>query len=181
MQKTRKANTVVRQCITDALFELMAEKPLDDISISELTTRAQVARVSFYRNFDGKEDVLREHARKATEDFLERVGPDVRHRDPRAFVLAFLRHMWDRREFIALYISSQRMDIVREEFDRAFGVGCADRRESAQRAFLAGGLYNLTYRWALSDYDPAPEVLANFVYGMMPREVGTSLPSSSVE
>ena len=175
MRMTRKTNSVVRKRITSAMFELMAEKPLDEISISELAERAQVARVSFYRNFEGKEDVLRGHAQAATEDFLDRVGPDLLHRDPHAFVLEFLRHMHDRRDFVALYMASSRMDIVREEFNRAFGVGCADRRQSARRAFLAGGLYNLSYRWALSDYDPPAEVLAEFVYTLMPpgeRETG---------
>ena len=178
MQATRKPNSVVRERITAALFELMAEKPLDAISISELTERAEVARVSFYRNFESREDVLRGHARAATEAFLERVGPDLRHRDPQAFVLAFLRHMYERRAFVALYMKSQRMDIVREEFDRAFGVGCADRRESARRAFLAGGLYNLSYRWALADYDPPAEMLADFVSGLLAADSITPPPAS---
>ena len=52
------AQTLVCECITDALFRLMKSKPLQDISITELTRVAGVGRVSFYRNFETKIDVL---------------------------------------------------------------------------------------------------------------------------
>ena len=36
----------------------MHEKSFSDITISEIIRKARVARVSFYRNYDSKEDVL---------------------------------------------------------------------------------------------------------------------------
>ncbi|MBQ6411236.1 MAG: TetR/AcrR family transcriptional regulator [Atopobiaceae bacterium] len=169
MQATRKSNSVVCASITSALLELMAEKPYDDITVSELTERAQVARVSFYRNFDGKDDVLRRYAKRTTEGFVAWTGPNLRLRDPHAYMFALLRHIHDNRDTIDLLFRSNRMDILREEFNRAFGVGCEDRRESARRAFLSGGLFNLVYRWVLAGYDPTPERLADFVYELVPQ------------
>lgn len=58
MDKRKEANMRVKNNITKALFQLMHEKSFSDISISELTRAAGVARVSFYRNYDSKEDVL---------------------------------------------------------------------------------------------------------------------------
>ena len=55
-------NTWVKRQITAALLDLLREKKLADISISELTDRAGVGRVSFYRNYQGKEDILREES-----------------------------------------------------------------------------------------------------------------------
>lgn len=52
-------NTWVKRQITAALLELLREKKLADISVSELTDRAGVGRVSFYRNYQTKEDILR--------------------------------------------------------------------------------------------------------------------------
>ena len=36
----------------------MKEKNFDAISVSEITARAGVSRISYYRNFDSKEDIL---------------------------------------------------------------------------------------------------------------------------
>ena len=55
-------NTYVKRQITDALLSLLKEKPLSDISVSELTDKAGIGRVSFYRNYQSKEDILREES-----------------------------------------------------------------------------------------------------------------------
>ena len=46
MDNTEK-NSYVKKQITNALLSLLKEKELKDISISEITTTAQVSRVSF--------------------------------------------------------------------------------------------------------------------------------------
>ena len=58
MDKRKEANIRVKTNITHALFALMEKKSLADIHISELVSRAGVARASFYRNYSTKEDVL---------------------------------------------------------------------------------------------------------------------------
>ena len=50
-----KRELSVAQYITNSLFELMKAKPYNDISITEITDKAKVNRVSFYRNFTSKE------------------------------------------------------------------------------------------------------------------------------
>ena len=58
MDKRKEANLRVKKGITMALFSLMHQKSFSDITISEIIRTAGVARVSFYRNYDSKEDVL---------------------------------------------------------------------------------------------------------------------------
>ena len=55
-------NTYVKEQITKALLLLLETKNIDDISISELTSAAEIGRVSFYRNYKNKEDILRQEA-----------------------------------------------------------------------------------------------------------------------
>ena len=50
-------NRYVRTAITEALLDLLAEKELDKITVSEITAKAEVGRVSFYRNYKTKEDI----------------------------------------------------------------------------------------------------------------------------
>lgn len=69
-------NAYVTEHLQTALLELLAEKSLHDISISELVDKAGVGRVSFYRNYKCKEDILktylsdlfREWTNKCTEN-----------------------------------------------------------------------------------------------------------------
>lgn len=60
MDNTEK-NSYVKKQITNALLTLLKEKELKDISISEITTTAQVSRISFYRNYNDKDTIIKEY------------------------------------------------------------------------------------------------------------------------
>ena len=62
-------NTWVKRQITAALLDLLREKKLGDISISELTDRAGVGRVSFYRNYQTKEDILQAESDRLIQEW----------------------------------------------------------------------------------------------------------------
>lgn len=62
----QEKNSYVRKQILNTLLRLMKEQEYPRISISMLTTEAQVGRASFYRNFKDKEDVLKKEAERLT-------------------------------------------------------------------------------------------------------------------
>ena len=62
----REKNSYVRERILEALLALIGEQEFGSITVSALTERAGVGRASFYRNFDSKEDVLRQESERLT-------------------------------------------------------------------------------------------------------------------
>lgn len=67
--RTSQANIIARECIVSALLKLIYEKPLTTITISELTKRAGVSRMTFYRNYESKEDVFSSHIDDIFEEY----------------------------------------------------------------------------------------------------------------
>ena len=51
VQKTRKA-------LTSALYELLCEKSMDDITVTELCERAVIRKATFYKHFGDKSELL---------------------------------------------------------------------------------------------------------------------------
>jgi len=51
-------NKITKSSLQTALIYLMNEKNFDEITITELVKKAGVSRMSFYRNYNSKEDVL---------------------------------------------------------------------------------------------------------------------------
>jgi AcrR family transcriptional regulator len=51
IQKTRKA-------LTGALYDLLCEKSLDDITVTELCNRAVIRKATFYKHFGDKTELL---------------------------------------------------------------------------------------------------------------------------
>ena len=73
-----------QQTIEQALLTLMASKPFDDISMSDLIVQANIGRATFYRYFKTKTDILNSvsNRTKATIEgevikTIERLGPDL--------------------------------------------------------------------------------------------------------
>ena len=58
MSRGSQENERVRHQITDALFSLMAHQQFSTITVSNVVSEADVARASYYRNFDSKEDII---------------------------------------------------------------------------------------------------------------------------
>ena len=59
-------NIAVRNSLQKALLKLMQNKIISDISITELIKCAGVGRMSFYRNYASKEDILLDALRQQT-------------------------------------------------------------------------------------------------------------------
>lgn len=71
MEKRNQRNLFSRECIVMALLRLIKEKPFSSISISELTAKAGVSRVTFYRNYTSKEEVLTSYIHDILGDYIQ--------------------------------------------------------------------------------------------------------------
>lgn len=54
----KKEKKTVKEMIQKALLDLMREKPYMDITVTDIIKKAQVARVSYYRNYSGIDEIL---------------------------------------------------------------------------------------------------------------------------
>lgn len=58
--KMDKRSVRSRKWLLDALLELIKEKPFEEISVSEITDRADISRQTFYLHYYNKRDLLNE-------------------------------------------------------------------------------------------------------------------------
>ena len=55
-----------------ALFELMEQKPFDDISVTDLCQKAMIHRTTFYNHFEDKSHLLRCALEAMQEEIINR-------------------------------------------------------------------------------------------------------------
>lgn len=65
-------NAYVVEHLTSSMLALLREKPLANISISELCSEAGVGRTSFYRNFAEKEDIIKGYMKRLSQDWADK-------------------------------------------------------------------------------------------------------------
>lgn len=70
-----------RELLVRAFEELSLEKPLQEISVSEICELSTVRRGTFYRHFEDKQDFFRYYLTTITDQFLERLSEGEKMED----------------------------------------------------------------------------------------------------
>jgi len=76
MTKKIGQSTYLKECLRDGYFSLLAQKPADSISVSEIVKLAGVSRMSFYRYYQSKEELVQQYLTDSFIDFMETVKKD---------------------------------------------------------------------------------------------------------
>lgn len=157
MNKKQEANAFVKECITTALIQMLEEQSFEDISITELVKKAGVGRVSFYRNFDSKEDVLRKHLQALLEEWAKQYE-DVKDYN---LVQAIFEHYYKNRDFCILLYERGLSHISLASVKEACGAKPEQPNVIAYTAaFIAYGLYGWIEEWFKRGMQETPEEMA---------------------
>ena len=175
----RQARTTenLKERIADALLELCSEKSFPDISISEITDRADVGRATYYRHFSSKEDVI---AFKFKTIFESLPVPDPHkirpHFDPdfqppknrdvvEQYFAAYLRHLEKNRDVLER-IYAAKLDyalflyLYRDNVATLQNAAAIDRYLASLHSASA---FAIVDQWITSDFHESPEQLANLL------------------
>lgn len=140
-------NAYVIQHITDALLKLLYDKPMNDISISELCNTAGVGRASFYRNFENKEDILRAYINQLFHTWMERYEKSNKNL-LNELIGAMFTHFEENRDFYKLLNERGLIYLLK---DVVIGI-CGPKPEHSKieayaTAFVAYSLYGWIEVW----------------------------------
>jgi AcrR family transcriptional regulator len=166
-----------RRSLQEALFELARERPLDDITVSDIVERAEVNRSSFYQHYADKETLLAD-ALDAMADEAEASLPaqvDLSSAPPPG-VAAYFTHMAEHADLyrrvlgdhgsaVATARLRQRVEaIVRDEVSRSPVAGLDDLPLDVVGAGITGSVLGIIGAWLSRDPLPPPEVAADWVW-----------------
>jgi len=74
IQRTRKA-------LRDALHSLVLDRGYDDLSVQDITDKANLGRATFYLHYREKDELLEDLLREFSESFAQRYGSKVNYAD----------------------------------------------------------------------------------------------------
>ena len=140
-------NTYVKKQITAALLDLLKEKPLSEISVSELTAKAEIGRVSFYRNYQSKEDILKEESDRLIKEWgrLYESNPES---SPETLFPSLFDFYRDHREFYTTLYNAGMSSIMMETILRTIQITPdMQNLEAYMKSFWAYGIYGWMIEW----------------------------------
>lgn len=159
MDKRKEANNRVKQAITDATFDLLKTMPLADITITNIIKKAGVARVSFYRNYNSKEDVLIRLIRDILDDFRDTADYNLSDIFSRHHIHRIFTYFYNYRSYVINLVKSGYSAMLINELN-AFHESIAGdmsfhSKERYKIYIYMGAICNTALYWLIAE-DPEP-------------------------
>lgn len=140
-------NSYVKKQITATLIDLLKKKSLSEISISELTDKAGIGRVSFYRNYQGKEDILKEESNRLIREWgkLYESNPESA---PETLFPSLFDFYRDHKDFYTTLYKAGLSSIMMETIIGAIQITPDMKNlEAYMKSFWAYGIYGWLLEW----------------------------------
>ena len=158
-----------RQMLEDALFALMEEKEYRQISVSEITERADVARRTFYRLYQSKDDVINTYFDRLCMGYQSQCGP-IHGYDIGQIATEYFSFWYQYKHFLLLLHQSGLDSMLFLGINRASEqvirsrIGEHPLQQMPELIYFitysTGGFMNLLFEWIKSGMESEPEVYA---------------------
>lgn len=161
-----ESNRLTKECLQTALIRLMGEKPFEKITVTELVKKSGVSRMAFYRNYNSKEDILKEMAESFVMTVKKSLENPKYEENP---------GLWFRDAFAAI---QKNIDIMKLLFEAKlpieFGIGTSsvlnqifekpEGRERYLQSAVEGAFVYVLKEWIYGGAKESPEYMAEICY-----------------
>ena len=156
-------NAYVVEHITQAMISRLKEKPINEISISELCDEAGVGRTSFYRNFESREDIVRKYIRQQLHVWKTEWEASGENSNAKMYGSLF-HHLKNQGDFFLLLKERGLMHLFLEVFMETYGPKAEyENMWAYATSFIAYGTYGWINEWINRGMQESAETMADML------------------
>ncbi|WP_267379621.1 TetR/AcrR family transcriptional regulator [Bacillus sp. GM_Baccil_2] len=166
-------NEVTKEAIYIALLQLMKKKDFQKITITDITNRAGVSRMAFYRNFQSKGEIL---ADRLDDLFKEYYGGILLKgvSSPHDFSVSFFVYFRNHSGLVKAMLQAQLHTELRSKFNQYVeniytNIYKNQSINSYEIKFLVGGILNILINWIESNMKESNEDMAKIIEKFKPQ------------
>lgn len=178
LKSTNPLSMQSQEWLTNALLALMEEKEFKNISITEITAKADLSRRTFYRVFGTKEDVLIYYTDKLYSEFLLLLKQETDRRFT-VIVKLYFQFWYRNKHFLELLRHSGMLMFMTDQyfklFPEVFQIVKANNpliynaeALSYAMAFSVGGMLSILIKWTEDGMVKTPEEIMQLMEIVFP-------------
>ena len=171
-----------KRLLQTALLDLLRSKPLDQIHIKDISSRAEISRQAFYLNFETKEEILfsyfddafAEVHQKVIASFMDTHSLDLKTLLTESF-LAYQENIetvrWvmqvENKDLLISRLRDQIASLIKV-YHSTLAIGDQKRAiDPYVLDYVAGGIYMLLQRWSKDGMNKSPEEMGSLAFELM--------------
>lgn len=169
MSKASMDNMRVKKQITEGLFSLLRKKPFSEITVTDIVKEAKVARASYYRNFENREQIIE----AAMDSLKDELMNDIKYDDDEqifnqenakaGFEKALICCLIRKADLLALYHNGFG-SLIQQTFNRYImefaGNMPARSLDRYKLYFISGAVTNVLIEWLNEGAKEPPKEIA---------------------
>ena len=153
--KTRsESNRLVKDCITTAFIELMKVRDYNAITITDITRKAGVSRMAYYRNYSSKEDILNKYMDEVGISIHEKIAKMNTREEIFNYYTALFEQLGAYRDLGITVYRAHLGELILANINKYMSLTFPPENESAasryRHLYLAGAFYNVFIEWLKS-------------------------------
>lgn len=164
-------NIITKECIFTALMLLIETKRFQDISITEITNKAGVSRMAYYRNYSCKEDIIMFYLDALFDEFFSKLKEAEKFGQYQVSYLYF-DYCRQQEKIVKNLIKSNITYLLEDKISQILPL--IIEKDQARKIiesenmkytveFIAGGLYRLTVQWIRGGLKESSEEMAKML------------------
>lgn len=154
-------NQLTKESLQEALVQLLAEKSLDNISITELSRLAGVSRMAFYRNYDSLTQLLEDYLDSIFAEILKQASPYLENKEWRKFWLALFQYALKIKGSLKILFQADLSVQLLAYLHKTCVPYSPDPLDRYYNAAMVGLASSVLREWVANDFDISPDQLAN--------------------
>lgn len=159
-----------KQWLADSLLILIKDTPYKHITITDITEKAGVSRLTFYRNFENKEDILKFHFDRVFSEYISSIQGD--EFDLEQALAQCFRFWQNLKPEIKVCLQNDLHKVMYRPLEEYLNVVLSkgpynDSFTQVQKTFIIGGLFSSMVSFAAESSEESPEEMAKAVLGIL--------------
>lgn len=161
MGASPETTAFLKECLADALLQLLETRPIEKITIPQIASLAGVGRTTYFRNFGSKEEMLSFKLIRLWERWAIEHQVQTKRRYNKDNALTFFQFNYSIRSTLQLLYKRNLQSAVYETFYAYMRPPQgADFIERYKSCFYSYGLFGILNEWIKRDFAETPEQMA---------------------
>lgn len=173
----QEMNQLSKEALQTGLIDLLVEKELDAISVTELCERAGVSRMTYYRNYHSMTDLYHETLDVIFKEILVIGQEKLTMGDWPAFWLDLFTFCYKNKKMVRIILHTSQNTMLLDYLNQAFAYHSTNAHERYHILAFIGITYNLLLEWSRNDFDATPEEIATLCSQIIPSNFQAAVPS----
>lgn len=168
MGNNAKTTQFLKECMADALINLMSRKSVSDITIDEIAVSAGVHRSTWFRNFTSKSEAITFKLTTLWFRWADKHDIEVQTRYDISNAQDFFLFNYEIREIIVIIYNAKMQSAIFEAFYTVMTTQYgANAKECYEARFYSYGLFGLLDEWVRRGFCETHEEMAEIFHKMM--------------